>query len=179
MPEDRVQRGTAPGATVWENLITGRHRGPTLSWRGQVLRRGRAIDQAQGLISRFDIRAANVRVKSGTLSGGNIQKIVLARELFDAAAVIVAEQPTRGLDVGAADFVMNELLQSRDAGSAVLLVSYELPEVIDIADRILVMFSGRVVGELARADFSEERLGLLMAGLSRDDATATVSESEH
>lgn len=168
VPEDRVRRGTAPGAAVWENLVMGRHRSADLSWGGQVLRRGQALERARELTSRFDIRAASIRTRAGTLSGGNLQKLVLARELLEAATVIVAEQPTRGLDIGAAEGVMSELLRSRDEGSAVLLVSYELPELIDIADRILVMFAGRVVGELARLDFSEGRLGLLMAGITTE-----------
>lgn len=178
VPEDRNRRGTAPPATVWENLIMGRHRDRALSWRGQVLRRTPALEHARELTARFDIRAASVRTKVGTLSGGNVQKIVLARELLGAAAVIIAEQPTRGLDIGAAEFVLNELLRSRDEGSSVLLVSYELPELVDIADRILVMFCGRVVGELPRAEFSEERLGLLMAGVASDHAGPMTAVSE-
>jgi general nucleoside transport system ATP-binding protein len=178
IPEDRIRRGTASNATVWENLVMGRHRSRELAWHGTIARRGPSATRAREQMARFDIRAATPYVKSGTLSGGNMQKIVLARELCEPTRVIVAEQPTRGLDIGAADFVLNELLRARDEGSAVLLVSYELPELLDIADRLLVMFAGRVIGELRREEFSEGLAGLLMAGVPLDEARAVLANEE-
>ena len=119
---------------------------------------------ARTLIARFDIRIASERTAVGTLSGGNMQKIVLARELSHAAPVLIAEQPTRGLDVGATGFVHGELLAERARGGAVLLVSAELSEIMALSDRVLVMYEGRIVADLPGAEADEERIGLLMAG---------------
>ena len=122
---------------------------------------------ARGLIEQFDIKIASVDTAVGTLSGGNLQKIVTARELAHNAPVLIAEQPTRGVDVGAISFIHGELLRERERGHAILLVSAELSEILALADRILVMYEGRIVAEFARADADEATLGLYMAGGTR------------
>ena len=163
IPEDRAAVGTAPGASAADNLAMGFHRRPPLR-RGWRLDGAAVRDWARRLIARFDIRIGSERTPVATLSGGNMQKVVLARELSHAAPVLIAEQPTRGLDVGAAEFVHGELLAERARGRAVLLVSAELSEVMALSDRVLVMFEGRIVADLPAAQADEERLGLLMAG---------------
>ncbi len=163
IPEDRAAVGTAPTASAADNLAMGFHRRPPLR-RGWKLDGTAVRDWARRLIARFDIRIGSERTPVATLSGGNMQKVVLARELSHAAPVLIAEQPTRGLDVGAAEFVHGELLAERARGRAVLLVSAELSEVMALSDRVLVMFGGRIIADLPAAQADEERLGLLMAG---------------
>ena len=112
----------------------------------------------------FDIRAPSIRFPAKTLSGGNQQKLIVARELSRHIRLIVASQPTRGLDVGSIEYVHGRLVAARDAGAAVLLVSAELDEVLALADRIVVMYRGRFVGPYAAGELSREQIGLLMAG---------------
>ena len=163
VPEDRAALGTAPAASAADNLAMGFHRRPPLG-RGWRLDHGAVREWARSLIARFAIRVADAREPVGSLSGGNMQKVVLARELSHTAPVLIAEQPTRGLDVGATEFVHGALLAERARGAAVLLVSAELSEVMALADRVLVMFGGRIVADLPGDATDEERLGLLMAG---------------
>ena len=121
-------------------------------------------NDAKEKIEKYDIRPANCRLKTANFSGGNQQKIVLAREMEKDPGVLIVGQPTRGVDVGAIEFIHKRLIAMRDAGKAVLLVSVELDEIRSLADRILVMFAGRIVGERT-PDASEGELGLLMAGV--------------
>ena len=163
IPEDRWHVGTAPAADLEGNLAMGFQHTPEMT-RGRLLRRDRMRDHARGLIERFGIRASSAAVRAGALSGGNLQKVVVARELAHDAPLLIAEQPTRGVDVGAIEFVHRQLVAYRDAGHAILLVSAELSEVMALSDRILVMYEGRVVADLDGADATEAGLGLLMAG---------------
>jgi ABC-type uncharacterized transport system ATPase subunit len=123
---------------------------------------------AKKLIERFGVKIGSEQLAVGTLSGGNLQKVVVARELSHAAPLLIAEQPTRGVDVGAIEFIHGQLVAERDRGGAVLLVSAELTEILALADRVLVMFDGRILAELPAAEADEETLGLLMAGRVRD-----------
>ena len=132
--------------------------------RGPVLDEKRIRARAADLIERFDIRA-RASDPVGTLSGGNIQKVLLARVLAREPRVLVVAQPTQGLDVGATEYVRSQILAQRDAGAAVLLVSEDLEELLALADRIVVMYEGEITGRFDRADVDVERLGLLMAGL--------------
>jgi simple sugar transport system ATP-binding protein len=122
------------------------------------------VERARELIARFQIKIAGPGTMVGTLSGGNLQKVVVAREMAYEAPLLIAEQPTRGVDIGAVEFVHQQIAQYRDGGGAVLLVSAELSEILSLAQRILVMFEGRVVAELDAATATESQLGLLMAG---------------
>lgn len=165
IPEDRHRTGTAGAATVADNLAFGFHRRPPIARRGFLDRR--AIRQhAERLIARFGIKVASPDLAVGSLSGGNLQKVVVARELSREAPLLIAEQPTRGVDIGAIEYLHRALIEYRDTGHAVLLVSNEMSEVLSLSDRIIVMFEGRVVGELDRADATEQRLGQLMLGLT-------------
>ncbi len=163
IPEDRTHQGLSPDSTLTENLIATRyHDAPYSQWG--VLALGRIRDFARRAIDQFDIRVRGPNVRVRTLSGGNAQKVVIARELAETPQVLIAAQPTRGLDVGATQYVHSELLRLREAGTAVLLVSADLDELRAISDRFVVIFEGRLVGELFPAEASRERLGLLMAG---------------
>jgi simple sugar transport system ATP-binding protein len=139
--------------------------------RGPQLDDRRLRAHAAALIEGFAIRAGPDDPVS-TLSGGNLQKLVLARVLSRDPKAIVVSQPTRGLDVGATEYVHGELLAQRGRGAAVLLVSEDLDELLALADRLLVLYEGRIVGELRAEDASPERLGLLMAGLAEEGAAA-------
>jgi simple sugar transport system ATP-binding protein len=163
IPEDRAAVGTAGAASAADNLAMGFQRRPPIA-RGRLIDRAALRRRARELIARFDIRIRSEIVAVGTLSGGNLQKVVVARELAHAAPVLIAEQPTRGVDIGATRFIHAELLAERERGHAVLLVSAELSEILALADRVLVMFEGRVVADLDRAEAGEQRLGLLMTG---------------
>ena len=164
IPEDRAQVGSAAGASAVDNLAMGFHRSTPLA-RGPFVVPSAFAEWARALIRRFSIRIANERVAVGTLSGGNLQKIVVARELAHEAAALIAEQPTRGLDVGATEFIHERLVAERDSGRAVLLVSAELSEILALSDRVLVMFEGRVVADLPQERADEQSVGMLMAGL--------------
>jgi simple sugar transport system ATP-binding protein len=164
--EDRARTATAATASATDNLAMGFHRSAPLAVNG-LLQPKAMRSWARGLIERFDIKIASEDTRVGTLSGGNLQKIVSARELAHDAPVLIAEQPTRGVDVGAIAFIHAELLNVRDRDRGILLVSAELSEILALADRILVMYEGRIVAEFARADADEATLGLYMAGGTR------------
>jgi simple sugar transport system ATP-binding protein len=163
VPEDRAAVGAALAASATDNLSMGFQRRPPLSRRGW-LDRGAMAARARELIARFAVKIAGERARAGSLSGGNLQKLVVARELAHEAPALIAEQPTRGVDIGATEFIHKQLIAERDRGRAVLLVSAELGEVLALSDRILVMYEGRILAEVPRADASEARLGLMMAG---------------
>jgi general nucleoside transport system ATP-binding protein len=129
-----------------------------------VLDRGRISEHAQDLVSSHDIRCPGVNAPMASVSGGNQQKAVLAREFFSRPRLLIAAQPTRGLDVGAVETVYRRLIEYRDSGGAILLVSIELDEILTLADRIAVMVQGRFVRTIDVKDADAERLGLLMAG---------------
>ncbi|OLP52630.1 heme ABC transporter ATP-binding protein [Rhizobium rhizosphaerae] len=163
VPEDRHHVGLVLKFEEAENAILGYHREPRYG-RGPFLDIPAIRREAEEKIGRYDIRPPNPRLKTANFSGGNQQKIVLAREMERGPDVLIIGQPTRGVDVGAIEFIHKRIIEMRDQGVAVLLVSVELDEIRALSDRILVMFAGRVVGERG-ADAAEGELGLLMAGI--------------
>lgn len=163
IPEDRLGTGLNPATTLDENVVVTRYRLPQFS-RWGLLARLAIRNLAAKIIERFAVASAKPGEGIATLSGGNLQKIVLGRELDGEPKLIVANQPTRGLDVGSIEFVHKTLIEARDRGAAVLLVSVELDEIRGLSDRIVVMYRGQVAGEAMRGEASEEALGLLMAG---------------
>jgi general nucleoside transport system ATP-binding protein len=163
VPEDRQRRGLVLQFDLSENLILGDHTRPPYASRG-VLHRAAVVEMAEARIKEYDVRAPSWRVLAGNLSGGNQQKAVLARELGRDPDLLVAAQPTRGLDVGAIEFVHRHMLAERDSGKAILLVSMELEEIMSLSDRILVMYEGRVVAEIAAGEADAERIGYFMTG---------------
>ncbi len=163
VPEDRRAEGLVLAFTVADNFILGRQDRAPYARRG-VLELGTIAREGARLAREFDVRPPNAGAIVGTLSGGNQQKVVLGREIAGQPTLIVASQPTRGLDVAATEYVRERLLEQRGRGAAILLVSSELDEIRALSDRIAVMFEGRIVATLAAGEASEERLGLLMAG---------------
>ncbi len=167
IPEDRQRRGLVLEFTIAENIALHDYRIAPDSRFGWLFP-GRLIERARGLIREFDVRGGGPNTRAGALSGGNQQKVVAAREVARDPKVLVAAQPTRGLDVGAIEYLHRRLVDERDEGRAILLVSLELEEVLSLADRILVMYEGRIVGEHG-ADVSEHEIGLEMLGAAKSD----------
>jgi ABC-type uncharacterized transport system ATPase subunit len=163
IPSDRLARGLVPGMTLAENLVLGRHRDPALG-AGPFLSRRALEAHARPLLADFDVRPPDPAWHAEALSGGNQQKLVAARELTRGARVVLAAHPTRGVDLGAVEFLHRRLLAERDQDRAVLLLSSELSEILALSDRILVMFEGRIVLETRPAETNERSLGLAMAG---------------
>jgi len=163
IPEDRRGTGLVLSFSIAENSILGRERSPKFSWNEFVLRLVAIRDWARRLVKEFDIRTPSIDVAARNLSGGNQQKVIVAREMGSKPKVLLAAQPTRGVDIGAIEFIHRRIVQERDEGTAVLLVSAELDEVRSLSDRIAVMYEGRIVS-IEPPDAPEERLGLLMTG---------------
>jgi simple sugar transport system ATP-binding protein len=168
IPEDRHRRGLILPVTLTENIALHSYRSPPNSRNG-FLNIGAMIDRARRLLKEFDVRGGQPSTPAGSLSGGNQQKVVLAREIDADPKVLIAAQPTRGLDVGAIEFVHRRLVEQRDAGRAVFLVSLELEEILSLSDRILVIYEGRIVGEFPPTA-TEEELGFAMTGGTREEA---------
>jgi general nucleoside transport system ATP-binding protein len=162
IPEDRQRRGLVLEFTIAENIALHDYaKSPDAKWGW--LFPNRIVQRARGLIREFDVRGGGALTRAGTLSGGNQQKVVAAREIARDPKVLIAAQPTRGLDVGAIEFLHRRLIEERGEGRAILLVSLELDEILSLSDRILVLYEGEIVGEHG-ADVSEEEIGLEMLG---------------
>ncbi|MBI3962251.1 MAG: ABC transporter ATP-binding protein [Deinococcus sp.] len=163
VPEDRTSTGVSPTASIEENLVaTNFHRPRFQRWGW--LRRGEVRRHAQQLLERYEVRASDARAPTGTLSGGNVQRVVLARELDGDPQVLIAAQPTRGLDIAGTEFVRAQLRRLCEQGRAVLLVSADLTEILEVSDRIIVLYRGRIAGELVATSADEATLGQLMLG---------------
>jgi ABC-type uncharacterized transport system ATPase subunit len=163
VPEDRLRQGLVPAFLASETSILGYQDRPPFC-RNYLLDGPAVGRHCAQLMERFDVRPRAPGLRSSHFSGGNQQKLILAREMAREPKVLLVGQPTRGVDIGAIEFIRRELVRSRDAGCAVLVVSVELDEILSLADRILVMFAGRIVGEVAATDADERTLGLMMAG---------------
>src|SRR5467141_965834 len=163
IPEDRRGTGLVLSFSIAENSILGRERSPTFSWNQFLLKLVAIREWARRLVKDFDIRTPSIDIAVRTLSGGNQQKVIVAREMGSKPKVLLAAQPTRGVDIGAIEFIHRQIVKERDEGAAVLLVSAELDEVRSLSDRIAVMYEGRIVS-IEGPDTPEERLGLLMTG---------------
>lgn len=163
IPEDRHKRGLVLDFSVSENLVLETYFYPRFNKSG--LLSYEAIDRhAEELIQRFDVRTPSIHSIMRSLSGGNQQKAIIAREIERDPDLLIAAQPTRGLDVGAIEFVHRQLIEQRDKGKAVLLISFELDEILNVSDRIAVIYEGRIVGEVLPDETSDQELGLMMAG---------------
>ena len=163
IPEDRQQEGLLLERPVSENFLLGLQRSPAFSRAGFLDLKGLARTGAQALAD-YDVRPPDLSLPAGKLSGGNQQKLIVAREFQRQPRVLIAAQPTRGVDVGAIEFIHTRIVRARDEGAGVLLVSSELDEVLTLSDRILVMFEGRIVAEYQRGEVTERELGLKMGG---------------
>jgi simple sugar transport system ATP-binding protein len=136
------------------------------------------MEQAERLIGEFDIRTPGPLTSAGSLSGGNQQKVIIAREFSRPIRLLVASQPTRGLDVGSVEYIHSRIIEKRDQGCAVLLVSSELDEIMDLSDRIAVMFRGKIIDILSADEATKETVGLLMAGVRPENAPAASTASQ-
>jgi simple sugar transport system ATP-binding protein len=165
IPEDRYRRGLAAEATVAENLALGFHRRAPLA-QGGLLRPNELRRWAAGLAEDYDIRLSDPGEAAANLSGGNLQKMVVAREFSRPARFILADQPTRGVDIAATDFIHRKLIERRNAGDAILLISADLDEILALSDRVLVICTGTLQADLPAAEADEHEIGLLMADLA-------------
>ena len=172
VPEDRLRQGMVAAFQAAETAILGYQEEAPYCRR--YFLDGPAVGaHCAALMERFDVRPRAPGLRSSSFSGGNQQKLVLAREMAREPKVLLVGQPTRGVDIGAIEFIHREVVKSRDQGCAVLVVSVELEEILSLADRILVMFAGRIMGEVTAGRADERTLGLMMAG-----AQPALSEAE-
>ncbi len=165
IPEDREKHGVVAVYTVAENSVLNRYHRRPFSIRG-ILRRDVIRSHAQDVVDEFDVRTPSVSVPASSLSGGNKQKLIVGREFSDEIKLLVAAQPTRGIDIGAIEFIHRRILEQRDKGTAVLLVSAELDEILGLSDRIAVLYDGKIMDVIDARDADREKIGLLMAGIT-------------
>jgi general nucleoside transport system ATP-binding protein len=163
IPEDREKHGLVKNYSISDNLVLNQYYRPPFA-RGPVLDRVQIDQFSRELVKKYDVRTPSIETPAGSLSGGNKQKVIVAREFFRPVQLLIANQPTRGIDVGSIEFIHKQIVAQRDEGVAVLLVSAELDEVLSLADRVAVMFDGRIVKTLPISEATRERVGLLMAG---------------
>ena len=163
IPQDRYREGLIGQLSIVDNMLLGMQRSPRFLQRG-FLNQESVREFVQEQVDQFEIVAPSIDTLVSNLSGGNAQKVVLARELFQASVVLLANQPTRGLDISIADYVHRQLLEKRKEGYAILLASEEVDELIKLSDRIVVMFKGQIAGEFDADNPDLEQIGLLMAG---------------
>ncbi|WP_053362296.1 ABC transporter ATP-binding protein [Bacillus sp. FJAT-27251] len=174
IPEDRYLWGAAKDATVEETALMGSQRNPKYSEKS-FIRKAPFRTRVKDWISRFEIKASSLQEKAGNLSGGNLQKLIVARELDFHAPLLIAAEPTRGVDIGAMEYIHEALLEKRNSGDGILLISSELSEILALSDKIAVMYEGRIAGILDRSEATEETLSVLMAGGKQHDVTAKTS----
>ncbi|MFT4716011.1 MAG: ABC-type uncharacterized transport system ATPase subunit [Paracoccaceae bacterium] len=168
VPEDRQRLGLIMEFSAWENACFGYHNDPKYQKNALMMDNAAILADTTAKMESFDIRPPNPRLLAQNFSGGNQQKIVLAREIERNPEILLVGQPTRGVDIGAIEFIHKQIVALRDAGKAILLVSVELDEILSLSDRVAVMFDGHIQGERITADTDEKELGLLMAGVSEE-----------
>ena len=172
VPEDRLATGLSGAATVAENLLVGKQREPRFN-RFRIQQNQRAIrDYAEKVYERYDIRGAGVDALAGDMSGGNMQKVVIAREFSFDTPVLIISQPTRGVDVGAIEFIHSRIMEKRNQGAAILLSSADLDEVFRLSDRIVTLYEGEITGSFRAGEITKEQVGLYMTGGKRQGGTA-------
>jgi simple sugar transport system ATP-binding protein len=176
IPEDRQKFGLVLTYPVADNLILADYYHPPFS-HGIILNEPAIQQQAERLTKEFDIRTPSIFTMTSSLSGGNQQKVIVARELARKPKLLVANQPTRGLDVGSIEFIHNQIVTARDQGTAVLLVSAELDEIMSLSDRIVVMYRGQIMADMPAVNATREQLGLLMAGIRDGESPASAPET--
>ena len=177
VPEDRHKFGLVLDMPLDQNLVLKNYFKSPFSKQG-ILNYRQINDHADTLIRNFDVRTTSNQARAGSLSGGNQQKAIIARELTSAPRLLITANPTRGLDVGAIEFIHQEIIAQRNANNAVLLMSFELEEILNITDRILVMYNGQIVANIPTHETNEDEIGLMMAGTTYEDVLALRNESE-
>ena len=171
IPEDRQKHGLVLSFPLVDNLVLSTYYRPPFA-RGIVLNEKEIDSNGQRLVNEFDVRTPSTYTLAGTLSGGNQQKVIVAREFSRPIKLLIAAQPTRGLDVGSTEFIHRRIVDARDSGCAVVLVSVELEEIMSLSDRIVVLYRGKVIGSMPADQATAQELGLLMAGVTDGDAQA-------
>ena len=164
IPEDRQTVGAARQASIRDNYLLNLHKRSEFGKKG-FLKYKKVNEKCVEQLKKYDVRYNKITDMAGSLSGGNLQKVIIAREMYIEPKLIIAAQPTRGLDIGATEYIHKQLVEHRDKGNAVLLVTNELSEVMSLSDRILVVFKGSIIGEIAQSEATEEQIGLWMAGI--------------
>ena len=165
VPEDRQRMGLVTDFKAYENLIFGYHDQEPYS-KSSIMKENQILDYSKKVMEEYDVRPRSPNLITSNFSGGNQQKLILSRELNENPKILLVGQPTRGVDIGAIEFIHQRLIDMRDKGAAILLVSVELEEVLSLSDRIVVMFDGNIVGERVNKDVTDRELGLLMAGVA-------------
>ncbi len=178
VPEDRQREGLIMDFTAWENVAFGYHNDPKYQKNALLMDNDALRADAEGKMQRFDVRPPDPKLQAKSFSGGNQQKIVLAREIERNPDLLLIGQPTRGVDIGAIEFIHQQIVALRDQGKAILLVSVELDEILSLSDRIAVMFDGKIMGERLPGETDVKELGLLMAGITDTDRPHAVAEVE-
>ena len=177
VPEDRHQFGMIESYPIADNMILNTYHQEPYSRRRTM--NNKAIEEhAKQLVAQYDVRTPSVYTKGGSLSGGNQQKLVVAREFSRPIKLLIASQPTRGLDVGSIEFIHRRIIEQRDTGAAVLLVSAELDEVMSVSDRIAVMYRGKIIATMEAKTATREQLGLLMAGVAPEQVAQELAEGK-
>ena len=169
VPEDRLATGVCAPADITDNLIVGKEKDPRFSWKRIHMKRKAIRAYAQEIFQRFDIRGAGVDTAVGSLSGGNMQKVVVAREFSFDTPVLIISQPTRGVDIGAMDFIHQQIMQKRNAGCAILLVSADLDELLRLSDQLLTIYEGRITGEFQAGDIDKREISYYMTGGRKEE----------
>jgi simple sugar transport system ATP-binding protein len=164
IPENREKHGLVKTYSLIDNFALCTYYKPPFA-KGIVLQEKAIAQNASRLIQEFDVRPANPEYQAGALSGGNKQKVIIARELSRGTKLLIASQPTRGVDVGSIEFIHKRIVAARDQGMGVLLISAELDEILALSDRVAVMFKGKIIETLPISEVSRDRMGLLMAGV--------------
>ena len=172
IPEDRLRTGLSAQASLMDNLLIGQQRKKEFSIMGIHLRRGKVRRHAQKLAQEFDIRTSGVTEKVSSLSGGNMQKAVIAREFNFGSPLLIISQPTRGVDIGAIEFIHERIIEKRNAGCAILLISADLDELFRLSDRMVTLFEGRITGHFQAGEISKEDIGFYMTGGQQEEVEA-------
>lgn len=175
IPEDRQRHGLLLSFPIHDNMMFCTYYQPPFA-KGVALQQKTIFDNAEALVKQFDVRTPSIYVNASTLSGGNQQKVIVAREFSRPIHLLIASQPTRGLDVGSIEYIHNQIIQKRDEGTGVLLVSSELDEILALSDRIAVIYKGRIMEIIDAKTASKEYLGLLMAGVHPHETQAASTE---
>ncbi|MBM1220155.1 ABC transporter ATP-binding protein [Ponticoccus sp. SC2-23] len=178
VPEDRQREGLIMDFFAWENTAFGYHHDPAYQQSRLLMDNNAIREETAAKMERFDVRPPNPQLMAKSFSGGNQQKIVLAREIERNPDLLLVGQPTRGVDIGAIEFIHQQIVALRDQGKAILLVSVELDEIVSLSDRIAVMFDGQIMGERLPEETNAQELGLLMAGITDTDRPHSVAEIE-
>ena len=173
VPEDRQQEGLVLTFPVADNMVLNTYY--LAPYAHSVMMNQRVVERtAADLVAQFDVRTPGVNVPVSNLSGGNQQKVIVAREFNRPIKLLIASQPTRGLDVGSIEYIHGQIIAKRDQGAGILLVSSELDEIMDLADRVAVMYQGRIMAVVPAESVTREQLGLLMAGVPADEVADLV-----